>query len=100
MNSHNTQGPTTLFRIFVEDTGHREALRELVSSYFADGSFTLYFGEGFWKGEREQSAVIEVYGPESLRGIITVLATKLREAFNQKVVAVAEHNDRVSFYYV
>ena len=99
MNSHNTQGPMTLFRIFVEDIGDRNTLRELVRNSFVSGA-TISYGEGFWEGQREQVAIIEVYGAESLRGTINVLATKLRVAFNQKVVAVAEHNDRVSFYQV
>ena len=100
MRINNTQGPTTLFRIFVEDTGRREALRKLVSNHFVDSGFTLYFGEGFWKGERKPLTIIELYGPEFFRSIIMALATKLRKAFNQKAVAIAEHNDRVSFYYV
>ena len=100
MNSYNTQGPMTLFRVFVEDTGHREALRDLVNKHLVDSAFTLLFGEVFWWGQSGQTAIIEVYAPELFRSAITVLATDLRVAFNQKVVAVAEHNDRVSFYYV
>ena len=100
MNSHNTQGPTTLFRIFVEDTNERESLTDILDEFLGDNGYTAYFGDGHWKGQRERSIIIEVYAPESFRGTVNVLATKLRVAFNQKVVAVAEHNDRVSFYYV
>ena len=99
MNSHNTQGPTTLFRIFVEDTGARDELTELVSKAFPLG-ITIHYGYGLWEGQSEQTAIIELYGPESLRGSVTALAHTLKEVFNQKVVAVAEHNDRVQFYYV
>ena len=99
MNSLNTQGPTTLFRIFVEDTGARDKLTELVSKAFPLG-ITIHYGYGLWERQQEQTAIIELYGPESLRGSVTVLAHTLKEVFNQKVVAVAEHNDRVQFYYV
>jgi len=99
MNSHNTQGIITLFRIFVEDTKERDKLTELVTSAGLP-SVTIYYGYGLWEGQQEETAIIEVYGRESLRGTVNDLATKLREAFNQRAVGVAEHNDRVSFYFV
>ena len=100
MNSHNTQDPMTLFRIFVEDMNARDKLTELVSTAFLL-DLTIYYGYGLWRGgQQKQTAIIELYGPESLRGHVTALAHILKEAFNQSVVAVAEHNDRVSFYHV
>ena len=96
----NSQGPTTLFRIFVEDTNEKELLTDILDEFLGDSGYTAYFGLGHWKGQKKRSIIIEVYAPESFRGTVDVLATKLRVAFNQKVVAVAEHNDRVQFYYV
>lgn len=98
MNSMNNQGPVTLFRIFVEDVGNRDQLKELVEEKL--DSAHISYGTGIWKGSRENDAVVEHYGREADRGEITLLATMLRNAFNQKAVAVAEHNDHVTFYMV
>ncbi len=99
MNSYTTEGPQTLFRVFVEDIGKRDELRAIVGKHFPDGA-AIQYGEGLWQGEREQNAVVEVYGREAQRGEITVMAHELREAFQQQSVLVAEHSDRVSFYLV
>lgn len=98
MNSQNTEGPMTLFRIFVEDVGLRDELRRIVSEKLE--AVSVSYGEGFWKGLREQNAIIEVYGRESLRGTVTALAMSLKKAFGQQAVGIAEHSDRVSYYEV
>ena len=97
MNSRNTQGPTTLFRVFVEDV-NREELRHTVTEMLP--SAHISYGEGIGQGEREADAVIEVYGPERLRGDVQQIAAKLKDQFQQQAVAIAEHSDRVSFYQV
>lgn len=98
MNNHATEGPLTWFRIFVEDVGDREQLVDMVSDVLL--SAHVSYGRGVWQGGRENDAVVEVYGPERLRGTVVTLATELKAAFQQEAVGVAEHNDRVNFYLV
>ena len=99
MNNDNP-GPMTLFRIFVGGVNERESFRAVLDEFLINYGYIVYFGEGHWKGQKEGTAVIEVYAREAFRDTAQTLATKLQTVFNQKVVAMAEHNTMVGFYYV
>lgn len=66
----------TKYRILTEDN-NRKAIAALVSSRF--GGFTMFPAIGYWKGQQENSLVIEILADslpeveEAVRGIVTAI---------------------------
>jgi hypothetical protein len=93
---------TYLYRIFTEDTGPmgptgplgprgpvgREIATELALKYV--DAFTVFSGEGCWKGGREPSLIIEITDSEDLLtdARIRQLADDIKVALDQECVLV------------
>ena len=75
------------YRIFTEDVGRRADTAVLVSKYF--DSFSLYPIQGYWKGQSENSIVIEVAGVDEAR--VHELAQAIKTAHNQQAVLIEKH---------
>src|SRR3989304_5430264 len=75
---------TECYRIYTED---KPGLPNLVSGFFQ--SFTFYRGVGFWKGNCEQSAYIEILGTPYDAADIRILAKLIKETFSQETVYVS-----------
>ena len=73
----------TLYRIYTEN---RPNLAELVSAKF--DSFTIFQGTGYWKGQAEQSAVIEILS--NARAKAENLARTIRNLNSQESVLVVK----------
>ena len=72
-----------LYRIYTED---KPNLNRLAGAYF-DG-FTLLQGIGYWKGQPEACAVIEIIAEESEAKAIYCLARSIRLTNHQESVLV------------
>jgi hypothetical protein len=73
----------TVHRIYTEDKNKRAILR-LASAQFE--SFTVQRTEGYYRGKREQSIVLEILGARP--GQIEQLAQKIRRMNGQKFVLI------------
>jgi hypothetical protein len=73
----------TVHRIYTEDKNKRAILR-LASAQFE--SFTVQRTEGYYRGKREQSIVLEILGARP--GQIEQLAQKIRRMNGQKSVLI------------
>lgn len=82
----------TLYRIHTEATtaAHEAAIHALVSPYF--DAYNVTYGEGSWRGVRERSATIEVYGYASDRSKVTRIAQGIKAANNQEAILVSVSN--------
>lgn len=75
-----------LYRICTENK-NRAAIERLVSSY-VDG-FTILEGTGYWKGNREQSLIIEIAGGETyLPSVVQQIAEQIKLCNTQEAVLV------------
>lgn len=75
----------TLYRIYLEDCDvYRDATMMAVGGQF-DG-FTVTKATGYWKGEREDSIVIEILGTPEDAATVRALAVTLRELNRQEAV--------------
>jgi hypothetical protein len=74
----------TLYRIYTET---KPNLGEIVSRTFE--SFTILQGTGYWKGQSEESSVIEVMAHDE-RGKVQDLARVIRSKNEQQAVLVVE----------
>ena len=74
-----------LYRIYTED---RENLPSLANAYFA--GYSLYKGVGYWRGQEEKSAVIEVVTDDSKEeaNAVECLARSIRLTNHQESVLV------------
>jgi len=78
------------FRIYTEDLGDR-ALQEVIklAGSYLEG-FTVYRGQGVWRGQSEASLILEVLGDDSLGRTIQGLAAQLKEALHQEAILITE----------
>ena len=83
-----TYEPSMIFRIYTEDVENAKQLAEIVSRFF-DG-FTVFETHGFWKGEYESSAVVEIHGKPGDVSRVRVLAEEIRKVNKQEVVRVVK----------
>jgi hypothetical protein len=74
-----------LYRIATE---HKDNLPDIVARYFE--SFYLTTGVGYWKGQAEVGATIEVIGTDKDRATIGRLAHVIRLENDQEAVYVVE----------
>lgn len=86
-----------LYRLFTEDL-NRGLIETLAKSVY--DAFTIFTGKGYWKGQAENSLVLEVISDDSpeeaskFRG----LARRIKEANGQQAVLVqslANHSEMV-----
>ena len=77
----------TLYHLYTE---YRPNLPEIVSRHF-DG-FTLLQGAGYWLGNSEASAILEILVPTSdtWNGLILALARDIKDTNNQQSVYVTQ----------
>lgn len=73
----------TRYRIYTED---KPNLQELVGAEFE--SFTMFLAEGVWRGESENSAVIEILGHAGDRPKVLQVAERIRVTNDQTAVLV------------
>lgn len=73
-----------VFKLYTE---RRENLPHIVSQYFP--GFTLYPAIGYWKGEGEESMVIEVVELPSAEGKVRELAETIKLINNQQSVLMS-----------
>ena len=73
----------TVHRIYTEDKNKRGILR-LASARFE--SFTVQPTDGYYRGKREQSMVLEIVGARSRQ--IEELAEQIRRMYGQKSVLI------------
>jgi len=73
------------YRIYTE---RKPNVGEIVSQYF-DG-FTLIPTEGYWKGKREESVIVEVIASGPMRQKVREMAETLKEINGQESVLVVE----------
>ena len=71
------------FRIYTENRD-KDDIRLLVSKYYE--GFTLYEGQGIWKGKAEPSLIIEVIG--GAIGKIRKLAKEIKKVNKQEAVLI------------
>lgn len=83
----------TRYRIYTE---RKPNIGKLTSKYFA--GFTIYNGTGYWKGKREQCAVIEIIENELLETTLNVLVADLKKTNNQEAVYVTSENVTANLY--
>ena len=70
-----------IYRIYTEDLGN---IPEIVSQYF-DG-FTVFEAVGYWKGQREKTAVVELVTDERVK--VYEMARTIKELNKQESVLV------------
>jgi hypothetical protein len=97
----------TLYRLYTEGGPRREAkVREIVGAQF-DG-FTILQAEGSWKGQRENSIVVEILvdsneirstvsGQVSVEDVVRIVATDIKFLNVQETVIVTRQNVTVDF---
>lgn len=71
------------WRLYTED---RSTVPSIVADYF-DGA-TMFTATGLWKGQTEQSVVVEVIAPITSRARIIAVARRIIELNNQEAVLV------------
>jgi hypothetical protein len=77
---------TRLFRIYTENKNYERVILPLLDTAF-DG-FTCYRGEGYWRGEKEPSLLIEVY--TNNRHLIHAIAERIKHHNKQEAVLITE----------
>jgi hypothetical protein len=87
MNDQTHLGKRVKFSIYTEDL-QRPQIIALVHKEFA--AATLYSAQGSWKGQQEQSLVIEVITHESSRGAVHNIAYNIKRLNSQEAVMVVE----------
>lgn len=69
-----------------------QVVAELLAKHGIDG-FTIYPVQGYWKGEAEDSFKIEI----ATDGDVGMIASELRDIFNQEAVMLTNPNGEVEF---
>ena len=87
-----------LFRIFVGSNNEtkkldRKAIEKTTSIYF-DG-FTLLQSVGFWKSEKEKTAIVEVLTDDAEK--IKTLCNRLKLDLNQQSILMQEFSPKTAF---
>lgn len=74
-----------LFRIFTENV-NKDGIADITSKQF-DG-FTMLEGVGYWKGERENSLVVEIVAPDTRDSHerVNTIAREIKQANKQQAV--------------
>ena len=65
----------------------RRKIIKIISKHF-DG-FTLTSATGFYKGEKENSFIVYIYGDNTIRETVTKCAEELRKDMHQEAVIVS-----------
>ena len=74
------------YRIYAERFGVRSEITSVVRRYFS--AFTVYSGQGFWKGGAEDTDIIEIIDTEDQLQYVVHLAGDLKELGKQSEVLV------------
>ena len=74
-----------LYRIFTEDT-NRSRIEELCSNFF--DAFTLISAQGFWKGNKENSLIVEVVDDNDITDQINNLALAIKRDNKQEAMLI------------
>jgi hypothetical protein len=82
-----------LFRIYTENKNYESIIKPILETAF-DG-FTVFRGSGNWKGNNEESLLIEIY-TENI-GFIHSVADKIGKYNSQENVLVTETDCKVEF---
>jgi len=78
-----------LYRIYTEDVkDRREHLERVVGSWFE--GYTILRGTGIWKGQREDTTIIEIMAEENLKTRVDVLGVAIARELRQECVMVVE----------
>ena len=83
------------YRLYTEDKGI-DSLASLVSEHF-DG-FTIVKSLGYWKGQPEESLIIEIIGDESDEKTIKYIAKRIKKLNAQEAVYLTK--DTIDGYLV
>ena len=86
--------PDLMYRIYVEDVIIRRDKIEAILYHYVDG-YSIFYGDGAYKGNRERCLVVEVFG--TTLDIIKVVAEKIREACNHDSVIIASFPYTLTF---
>jgi hypothetical protein len=82
-----------LFRIYTEDKNYDSVILPILNVNI-DG-FSVYRGEGFWKGTKEKSLLIEVYTKD--KNLIRLIAERIKRGNWQESVLVTETECKIEF---
>jgi hypothetical protein len=83
------QDTPNVYRIYCEDrANYRSLIIDILTGDKDVDGYTLIEGTGYYKGVKEKSLIIEIFGIDEF--IATRLAEKIRRATNQESVAIAE----------
>ncbi len=76
-----------LYRILTENK-NLDNVKKLAAAHF-DG-FTIYKAVGYWKGNEEESLVIEIWAQEKDEAMVRALAEKIKVINSQESVLIQE----------
>lgn len=74
-----------MFRILTENKNQNRVV-EIVGKKFT--GFTIIAATGFWKGQREDSLIIEIIGDDVKVEDVNAIATEIKNVNNQEAVLV------------
>ena len=67
----------------------------LISSYFE--GFTAYQSKGYWKGQAENSLIVEISTDSEQGSVITKLCGELKTALQQQAIGLVVVNEGMKF---
>lgn len=79
-------GAAMLYRLFLEEVAKRQVTVNVLSE-FIDG-FTIVTADGYWQGQNEQSAVVELVLPDESDQFVNEIAQALAIAHDQTAILV------------
>lgn len=74
-----------LYRLYTEDK-NREGIEQIISKYF-DG-FTLIPAIGYWKGNKEQSLIVEILSDKDVLPVVEQIAEEIKRVNDQQSVLI------------
>ncbi len=78
-----------LYRIYTENK-NQKTIEKIITNYF-DG-FTIIKGQGFWKGQKENSLIIEIEVQVDEVEKVDQIAEDIKHANNQQAVIIQKIN--------
>ena len=80
-------GTTQRYRIYTENVNYKDVV-ELATQKLQSGSFTTYTAKGHWKGQSENSLIIEYVGPDAAMQDVRGLAFAIKKLNKQEAVMI------------